>query len=169
MGLWDIFKKQDLSDTFTSGLHQKLDLLFPNYPEDKICQIACISGLMARVAYIDFEIHPHEKEHMIDSLKRSHLLSDEEVEKITELALKEIKSLAGIENYKYARPLAESYNKNQRFTLLISLFQLAASDKEVLEIEVEELRLICKGLLLESKHFVTAKLQVAEYLKSLKK
>ena len=48
------------------------------------------------------------------------------------------------------------------------LFSVAASDGNADNLESEEIRTISKGLGLEHKHFVAARMSVKEYLGSLK-
>lgn len=168
MGFWELFATKKSQDTHVSGLHQKIAALLPNEDEREHILIACVSGLMARVAYIDFELHENEQVQIGKSLKQWTNLNDEEIEAVKNIAIEEIKDLSGLENHKYCHPLNEILDNDQKYNLLKALFAIAAIDGEVEEKESEEIRVITKGLLLETKHFRSARATVIEYLKSLK-
>ena len=169
MAFWDLFTASDQKETHLSGLHQKVEKLLPNAADDELVLVACIAGLFARVIYIDFEVHKNEIAKMKDALEHWTKLSAEEIGAIVEISIQEIKQLAGLENHKYAKPLCDIIGKDQRYGLLESLFQIAASDGNVDEKESEEIRVITTGLLLEHKHFISARATVLEYLGALKK
>ena len=168
MAFWDIFNNSTQKVTQQSSLHQKVEALLPSAAEDEHILVACIAGLFARVIYIDFEVHKNEILKMKDALQKWTTLKEEDINAIVELSLKEIKELAGLENHKYAGPLDEILSKEQRYGVLESLFQIAASDGNVDEKESEEIRVIATGLRLEHKHFISARATVLEYLGALK-
>ena len=68
MAFWDIFKTKKTESEDLSTIHTKIKELLPNESEEKLIKTACISGLLARVATIDFEVHKDEMEEMIESL-----------------------------------------------------------------------------------------------------
>lgn len=168
MAFWDIFNSSDQKLTQTSGLHQKVAVLLPEASDEEHILVACVAGLFARVIYIDFEVHKNEILKMKDALEHWTNLPEHDINAIVELSLKEIKELAGLENLKYSHPLNKILHKDQRYGLLESLFQIAASDGNVDEKESEEIRVIATGLLLEHKHFISARATVLEYLGALK-
>ena len=168
MGFWDIFNKEESNNQFESRLHKKIADYLPNTDENEHILIACISGLMARVAYVDFHLHENEEAIIADSLKTWTKLTEVEIQAVKKIAIEEIKELAGLENHKYCHPLNDILNQDQRFELLEALFAVAASDGEVESKENEEIRIIAKGLLLEQKYFISARATVVEYLKTLK-
>ena len=164
--LWDR-KKGDERNTFNE-LDSRLRRFFPSVDEGKFLALACISGLMARVAWCDLEIHRDEVEHMKKNLGHWMKLPQKDIDIVVEVALEHTRELAGVESYKYTDFLADDFDRNKRFGLLKALFALAAADGTVAEREAEEIRIISKGLLLESKHFVAAKATVLEFLGSLR-
>ncbi|MBK23325.1 MAG: hypothetical protein CME70_04905 [Halobacteriovorax sp.] len=168
MSFWDLFKSCNQKGESLSGLHEKVESLLPSSAEDEQILVACVAGLFARVIYIDFEVHQNEVLKMKDALEHWTKLSEVDINAIVELSLKEIKDLAGLENHKYAKPLCDILPKDQRYGLLESLFQIAASDGNVDEKESEEIRVIATGLLLEHKHFISARASVMEYLGALR-
>lgn len=178
MGFWEIFKNSFSAEKDQlSRLHDKIRLLFPapdqetensEEHEEQIVKIACLAGLLARVAYCDFHVDASEKEQMKLVLSKIAHINDELVETISELAISEIKDLAGLENHKYCYPLNKFMTNEQKYDLLIALFAIAASDGEVGHDETEEIRLITASLQLEHKYFISARAQYKDKLSLLR-
>lgn len=171
MSLWNRFKEsltQKKSSAFTSRLHEKITSEFPNHDEDFHLKAACLSGLMARVAYADMNICENEESLISESLKTWFKMDEKDAQSLAALCVEEIVDLAGIENHLYCLPLRESLSEEERFKIVESLFAIAAADENVENHENEEIRHINKALLLEHKHFIAARTQVLKHLGSLK-
>ena len=169
MAFWDLFGSDDQKSTQHSGLYNKVKEFLPEATESELVLVACVSGLFARVIYIDFEVHKNEVVKMKSVLGHWTKLDAEKIKAIVELSIDEIKDLAGLENHLYAHPLVDIIERDQRYSLLESLFAIAASDGHVDEAESEEIRIIAKGLGLEHKHFISARATVLDYIGALKK
>jgi len=169
MKFWDIFNSSERETTGqTSGLHQKISTLLPEKIEDELIKCACVAGLLARVAYIDFDIHENEEDFIQKSLSEWTSFNNEEVKAISKVAIEEIKNLAGLENHLYCHPLNEFMDNDEKYAVVETLFAMAASDHEVTGDESEEIRLINIGLRLEHKHFISARATVLDKLTALK-
>jgi len=168
MGFWDLFSVQSTEKKVT-GLHKKVQDLFPQKEENQHILMTCVAGLMARVAYVDFEIHPDEEQHMITALENWGNLDPAEAKSLSHLAVNEIKELAGLDQRKYCTPLNDLLSNDEKFDLVKSLFLLAASDGNVENLESEEIRLITTAFLLEQRHYVAARATVKDYLGALNK
>lgn len=176
MSLWKTFTENlanalmdNKSEEFTSRLHEKIAKEFPSRDESFQVKAACLSGLMARIAFADLRIEETERSSIENSLVKWMELSQEEAKGLTKLCLDEVQDLAGIENHLYCLPLRESLPEQERYQILVTLFHVAAADGNVENMESEEIRNICKALLLEHKHFISARSTVLEFLGSLKK
>ena len=167
MAIWDLFKKSP-QKTYFNTLHKKLHEKFPDDDEDELIRTACIAGLFASVAYIDFEIHRNEQSLMEKSLVHWMDYPPEKARAVSGIAFSDTKELAGVENYTYSEALASLLDEQNRYGLLEALFELAASDGGVSEKESEEIRIIAKGLKLSHRHFLSARATVLEYLDALK-
>jgi uncharacterized tellurite resistance protein B-like protein len=167
MNFWDIFTKKDEKKSICS-LRQKIIDRFPNDDENRQILLASISGLCARVAYIDFEVCLKETKAISDALIKWMELDVEEAEFVANLAISEVKELAGLDNRNYCTALNDILDNNQKLHLLETLFQISAADGHVEQNESEEIRIISKGLLLEQKHFIAARATVAEYIGALR-
>lgn len=169
MNFWDFFKSPDQETKKNlSRLHDKLEALFPQDDEEDIVQMTCMAGLLARVAYCDLHLDQNEIKRMKELLKQFTFLDAEHAEKVVQTAVEDIKDLSGLENHKYCPPLNDLLDTHQRYQLLESLFAVAASDGEVTSKESEEIRNISNGLLLEHKHFISARATVLKQLGVLK-
>ena len=167
MNFWKKFASSE-KDSFLISLHEKLHKLFPDAGEEKLVRLACVSGLMARVAYVDFEIHTEEERVMKEALDKWTDLIEDERSAVAKIAIEEIKDLAGMEDHLYTRELVNLTSSQERYEFLEVLFQIAASDGGVESKEEEEIRQISTGLKLGHKHFISARAQVLEYLNNLK-
>jgi len=174
MSFFDIFKpfinnaSVNSAKNIVNRLHGKLQNLLPEAKQDDLIEIACISGLMARVAYADMQIKSGEIEIIQQSLATWTTLLPTKATIVANMAVEEIMDLAGQENHLYTRPLNNLWNNDQKYNLLIALFAVAAGDQEVELKETDEIKNICKGLLLEHKHFLSARTTVLDKLKVLK-
>jgi uncharacterized tellurite resistance protein B-like protein len=174
MKFWDFFKAMpEQEHEKLSRLHDKISHLLLETPaladksqkeDDELIKIACLAGLLARVAYIDFDVDDEERKQMKKVLIDVVHLDKEEAYLVVDLAVDEIKDLSGLENHKYCHPLNNILDNQQKFDLVLALFSIAASDGEISELESEEIRLINKGLELEHQHYVAARVQYKKYL-----
>ncbi|MDP7319057.1 MAG: TerB family tellurite resistance protein [Bacteriovoracaceae bacterium] len=151
-----------------SQLYDQLAKEHPNVDEKNLVLASCISGLLARVAYVDFHLSEDEVDKITQLIADWDFHADFDAKIIAELATDHIKEMAGLENHLYVYPLKEFLTKDQRYSILQSLFLVAASDGNVEAVESEEIRIIAKGLELSNQHFVVARSEVAKYLKALR-
>lgn len=174
MSFWNKIKsaisESGKKDPKSINLKDRISQLFneEDKSEDELIKMTCIAGLLAKVAYEDFEIHPNEKENMLAALKKWTQLEDKTIQAITDLAIDEIKTLSGIEDHLYSWELIEKTKVPERYQILESLFQVAAADGAVDNQESETIRQIALGLRLEHKHFISARASVKDHISALK-
>lgn len=170
MKFFDLFHhKNDQNRENNYGrLYDKLSRVFGNTNELEMLKCACVAGLLARVAYVDFKIDPKEKLFINSALKGWTNFSEKEIEIISQIAIDEIKDLAGLENHKYCHYLNEILDNDEKYDLIETLFAIAGSDETVNVNEIEEIRSINNCLRLEHKHFISAQATVLKKIESLK-
>lgn len=172
MAFWDFFKtsSDEKGQDYKHGLYQKAKELFPDSEENELIKWTCISGLLARVAYSDLNIDANEAAFIKKALNEISDFGQAKSDALAELAIKEVKLLAGQENHRYCYELNESIDmdNDEKYKILKLLFAVAAADGEVESVESEEIRHITKALLLEHKHYISAQATVREKLKALK-
>ena len=103
MTFWKFIEK-NLNQTKTKpigSLESKLKAEFSQEEDTKLAEIACISGLLARVAFVDLNIDESEKTNIQQSLKKWLSVSDDFAQKLTKITCTEIQALAGTENHQY--------------------------------------------------------------------
>lgn len=169
MGFYDFFKTDEQRSEVKqySELFDSLKKEFPTEEEDKLLAASCIAGLFARVAFVDFDLDSAELK-KIQSLIKQWKFPNLDSETVSRIAIDHIKEMAGLENHLYVKPLNKLLDKDERFNTVKALFLIAASDGSVDNVESEEIRLITKGLELSNQHFIVARAEVSQYLKSLK-
>ncbi|EQC47979.1 TerB family tellurite resistance protein [Bacteriovorax sp. Seq25_V] len=168
MGFFDLFIHAEKKE-FINKIHQKLSTDFSHLDDNKLVILACLSGLLARVAYVDFNVSDEEKEHIKKSLIECMKLTDPEAEIVTKIAVDEMKELYGLDSRIYCTPLNNILNNDAKYTILELLFAVAASDGNVDNEESNEISYIAKSLLLEKKYFLAAQAGVKDFLGILKK
>ena len=147
-------------DNNNGTLYNKLSEFLPEVDQEELLKLACISGLLARIAYADLEIVSGEEESIKKSLRVWGNISDNEIQAVVTLVVTETKNLAGLENHKYCSPLIEILSETERFELLKSLFRIAAGDGNISNLESEEIRSISTGLGLTHRFYIAAKVAV---------
>ena len=166
MGLLDFFKTEEETQKY-SELHNKIKEEYPELDEKSLILTGCMAGLMARVAYVDFDLDPKELEQMPLLMDKCELPKEIDSKNLVKIAVDHIEQMAGLENHLYVHPLRDLLSKDDRFKLVRSLFCLAASDGSVDGVEAEEIRTIVKGLELSNQHYLAARAEVSEFLKAL--
>ena len=168
-----IFKLDEKQSPFANRLHEKIHAAFENVQEsledEQLIKIACMAGLLARVAYSDMDVKEEEKEMIQQTLEKKLGLESKTAKLVSQIAIDEIQELSGLEDYLYGEALIKILDVQERYRLLESLFIIAASDQDVSNYESEEIRIICKSLNLEQKHFLSARAKVKEYIGALRK
>ena len=169
MSFWNLFRPADGPEENKSQLQIKVSELLPHESEETHILETCLAGLFSRVAYADMNIDQKEVDHMNEALTKWTELSTDQVKTVVKLSVDMIKELISVEDHKYTDPLNNILSNDQRYKVLEGLFALAASDGNAEQLESEEIRIIAKGLLLEHKHFVSARATVLKSLGALKK
>tara|TARA_B100001971_G_scaffold215182_1_gene259232 strand:- start:178720 stop:179226 length:507 start_codon:yes stop_codon:yes gene_type:complete len=167
MSFWKKFVDNGKDDNLSS-LQKELANSLAELSEEQQVEVTCIAGLLARVAYVDFELDPNELVEIKKILKQWTDYTDDLVELIANTAVKHIKDLAGLENHLYVYPLRDILDRDTRFKIVEALFAIAAADGNVENIESEEIRMINTGLELSNQHFIAARAKVIQKLGALK-
>ena len=102
-------KKNGEKRKLATELENKLGKFFPDGDEGKMTTIACISGLMAKVAWCDWDVHGKEVEHIKKSLGHWTELPQRDIDAIVSIALEHTEELAGVEGYRYTEFLSEKF------------------------------------------------------------
>lgn len=164
MSFWTKFSQVESKSTLEKSLKQE----FPAFGDRKLVKIASLSGLLSVVAFNDLVIEESELNAMESALKEWSHLSDEEIKAIVSIASTHAKDLIDLENHIYTNELNKIMNVNEKYYVLESLFEIAASDGEVSNSESEQIRAISKAMKLSRNHFLSARAKVIDKLSILK-
>ena len=102
----------------------ELGRLLPDAEEGELTIIACISGLMAKVAWCDLDVHGDEVEHMKKSLGHWTELPQQDIDAIVAVALEHTRELAGVEAYRYTEFLSERFDRGKTVRIAEGPFRL---------------------------------------------
>ncbi|AYF45371.1 MULTISPECIES: TerB family tellurite resistance protein [Halobacteriovorax] len=166
MNFFDFFKQNKKTDSI-NDIHDFLNSTFPHMDEERLVILSCFAGLLARIAYTDFNVCQREKSEMEKILRDVTNLTEDEAKHVTEYSIKMMKQLSGLDTRSYCTPLVDILSQNERYKVLKALFAIAAADGEVDRVESNEISYIANSLVLEKKYFLSAQADVKEYLKTL--
>lgn len=156
MGFFDFLNKTQKNQNISS-LEKKISQHFPELTKEKQTLYACYGGLLTRVAYADLHISTQEQERINQVLHQFTKLNSQEITLITEMAIKDMKELSGIDDHYFTMGLSQLLNAYERSEFLIALFAIAACDNSLDAKELEALKNITTGLNLGHQHFIAAK------------
>jgi len=129
-----------------------------NLSEEELRKLSLAGGLMARVAYVDREVHEGEFDAMVGAIQDNWGVTDIEAALVAEMAVSAITK--GLDFYRMSRQFFESTSEAERVQFLDVLFAVADGDGHVSYEETEEIRTIATGLKLTHKQFINAKLKI---------
>lgn len=168
LGFWNLFKTKESGEEHKSSLQIALEKQLPGQIDSDYIKLACISGLMTRVANVDLQIDAQEEVAMQKALASWSPLNAHEIKSVIHLAKNHSEQLSGLENHMFCSPLIDLLSSDERYKLLTTLFAIAASSEGVSNYESEEIRQITKALALSHQHFISARATVLEALNALK-
>lgn len=168
MSIWNKFFNTEDSKSSINSIHDRLVSELPDDTEEELVTVACVAGLLARVAYSDLKIFETETTAMKNGLTEFTDLKITEIDCLVKIAKEEIQELVDHEHHLYVRPLNDLMNNEDKKKILRCLFAVAAADGKVENLESEEIRRITKSLLLTHNDFIEAKLTVKEKLGALR-
>ncbi|MCZ6855942.1 MAG: TerB family tellurite resistance protein [Gammaproteobacteria bacterium] len=116
------------------------------------------AALFFEVAWADHEITEHELELVRAAIMSQFGLSIEVVDEIVEESHKQHDNSVGV--YPFTRAITEAWDEQQRFELVVQLWQLALSNEELNRYEEHTIRRIADLLYLSHQRFIEAKLKV---------
>ena len=170
MSIWHrLFPSEPTTKTEElSSIHHRLQSELPELAEKDHVAIACLAGLLARVAFADLEIADNELRSITQALTDTFDYPGPVAQKIARIAQEEICELVDHEHHLYTRPINQLFDQEQKANVLKLLFGVAAADGRVENLESEEIRRISKELRLSHEQFVQAKLTVKDRIQALR-
>ena len=129
-----------------------------NISDEDLRRLSLVGGLMAKIAQLDRQVTDAEFESMINIIQTNWKLGIEEATFVTEVAVSSID--VTYDTFRMMREIATGASIEERQRVLLTLFAVANSDGDMSFDEIEEIRMIARGLDLSHKDFIDAKLEV---------
>lgn len=127
-------------------------------PDDKLRKLSLAGGLMAKIAHMNNGVNEAEFDAMVAILQRDWSLSKPEAMFVAQVAVAD--NVVNMDSFRLRRSFLEAFTPQESERFLDVLFDVAAADGMVTMDELEEIRLIAKGLLLSHQQFIAAKLKI---------
>lgn len=125
---------------------------------ENLKKLCLAGGLMARIAWVDQEISRTEKLVIRENLHEKWGISKPASKVVTEVATSSV--VKGLDYFHLTRSFFECTVRPERVAFLESLFSIANACGKTSFKEIEEIRMLAKGLKLEHREFIQAKLTI---------
>ena len=143
-------------------------------PNDNLLDVACgpgdftIYSAKQNTESVGIDISDEEISKIKKILTKTTSLSNEGIDAVTGIMNHEILALSGLENYLYTREINALASKKQKEEVMLSLFLVAAADRNISAEENEEIRMIAKALGFSHSDFVEIRSLFKEHLSILR-
>lgn len=126
----------------------------PDAPADHFVALAA-GALLIEVAWADRDIAEGELQVIRAALERQFNLTADELDELVSKSTAEFESSVGLQAF--TRTLVNAWDEQQRFDLLVHLWQLAYSDARIDRFEEHTIRKIAELLYVSHSRFIEAK------------
>ncbi len=125
-------------------------------PDKELRRMGLAGGLMTRIIKSDQAVTEAEIDTMVDVIQRYWETDRDTAVFIAHVALSSLDQT--YDYYRMTRQFGEMTSREERISFLNVLFQVAAADGQATVNEIEEIRLIARGINLSHQDFIAAKL-----------
>jgi uncharacterized tellurite resistance protein B-like protein len=125
-------------------------------PDEELRRMGLAGGLMTRIIKVDQAVTEAEIDTMVDAIQRYWEIDRDTAVFIARAALSSLDQT--YDYYRMTRQFGEMTSRDERLGFLKVLFQIAAADGKATINEIEEIRLIARGINLSHQDFIAAKL-----------
>ena len=125
--------------------------------EEELRLLSLAGGLMAKIAQIDRVVTDEEFKTISDSIRDNWKISNEASAFVAEVAVSAVD--VTYDSFRMMRELVGLTTEDQRRRFLTALFAVANADGDISIDEMEEIRLVAKGINLIHRDFIDAKLE----------
>ncbi|MGD2079395.1 MAG: TerB family tellurite resistance protein [Chloroflexota bacterium] len=128
--------------------------------DEELRKLSLVGGLMAKIAHLDRQVTEAEYADMVSTFQDIWGVTEEAATFVVEVAISAVD--VTYDTYRMMRELATSASEDERRHVVELLFAVSAADGDMSIDEIEEIRVIARGLNLTHKDFIDAKLKVLE-------
>jgi uncharacterized tellurite resistance protein B-like protein len=129
-------------------------------PEQPI-QLAA-AALMIEISRADFQQQPEEQAAIEAALNRKFTLDPGQLAELVQLAEQEAREATSL--YQFTRLINDHYNPEQKYKLVIALWEVAFADADISKYEDHLIRKVAELIYLPHSEFIRAKLAVQEQI-----
>jgi uncharacterized tellurite resistance protein B-like protein len=126
--------------------------------DHELRRLSLVGGLMAKIAHLDRQVTDDEFAHMVTIIRDIWDITEEAATFVVEVAVSAVD--VTYDTFRMMRELATGASLVERRRVVELLFAIAAADGDMSVDEIEEIRVIARGLQLTHKDFIQAKLKV---------
>ena len=126
--------------------------------DDELRKLSLVGGLMAKIAQLDRQVTEEEFADMVAIFEDIWGVSEEAATFVVEVAISAVD--VTYDTFRMMRELATGATEDERRHVVELLFAISAADGDMSVDEIEEIRVIARGLNLTHKDFIDAKLKV---------
>jgi uncharacterized tellurite resistance protein B-like protein len=128
--------------------------------DEELRKLSLVGGLMAKIAQLDRQVTEAEFDDMVAIFQDIWGVSKEVATFVVEVAVSAVD--ATYDTFRMMRELATGATLEERRHVVELLFAISAADGDMSIDEIEEIRVIARGLNLTHKDFIDAKLKILE-------
>ena len=118
------------------------------------------SALMVEVVLADTHFSEHEKEHLLETLKKQTGLTTQECIELADIARSEVDHATSL--HQFTRHLNEAFNLEEKLNLVYTLWKIAYADGHLDKYEEHIIRRISDLLHLRHSEFIQMKLKAKD-------
>jgi len=130
-------------------------------PDEALRRMGLAGGLMTRIIKADRAVTEAEADAMADAIQRYWQVDRETAVFVLRVALASLDQT--YDYYRMTRQFGEMTSREERLNFLKILFQIAAADGKATVNEIEEIRLVARGINLSHQDFIAAKLTLPRH------
>lgn len=165
---WLGLKPEPTGDDDVSTL-RKITAELDSLPKERARYVAAFSYVLGRVAHADRDISPEEIREMEHIVREHGKLPTEQAILVVQMAKSQAMLFGSTENFVVTRELRDMTSREEKLTILDSLFAIASADAIVSVVESNEIRQISDELGLEHRDYVGVRSRYRDSLAELKR
>lgn len=143
---------------YAVGQRLQVDPANLDLSEEELRRLSLVGGLMAKIAHLDRQVTDDEFDNMVAILQDIWGVARPAAAFVVEVAVSAVD--VTYDTFRMMRELATGASVAERRQVVELLFAISAADGEMSVDEIEEIRIIARGLNLTHKDFIQAKLKI---------
>ncbi len=113
------------------------------------------AALLIEVSRADFEFEAAEKTRIVETLRETFKLNNDELDSLIELAEQQVQQSTSL--YQFTRLVNDNYDYEQKLTLISSMWQVAYADGNLDRYEEHMIRKVAELIYVAHKDFIRLK------------